>query len=320
VVSRRLLRPITVVIVVLLVLGGLRALTKAAGGGGIHLTAVFADVGDLQSRGSVQTADVRIGTIGRIKLTPDFHARVSLSLYAGVKVPRNSMALVRTTSLLGEKFIELRPQGDAAAGPFLRSGDVVTQTGAAPELEFFAESAVSLLGAVNASSVASIVATGAAATAGRGPDLAGLVKDLSAISAALAARSGAIGAIIDHLDAATASLAPHGAQLSALLSQLSAATTTLAADRDQAVTALASLARLARAGNYSLSRYGAALDTQIKQLDVITGSLANASGEVGNLVDWLVRFVLAAPKAVPGDFAQVYGWLVPNQFDPRSGH
>jgi phospholipid/cholesterol/gamma-HCH transport system substrate-binding protein len=316
VVARRGWRPIALAVAGLAMVAGL----SACSGGGVHLTAVFADIGDLQSRGSVQTADVRIGTIGRINLTKDFRARVSLSLYPGVKVPRNSVALVRTTSLLGEKFIELRPQGDPAAPPFFRSGDTVERTGAAPELEFFAQSAVSLLGAVNASSVATLVDTGAQATAARGSDIAALVGDLSHISATLAGRSGAIGAIIDHLDRATQTLAGGSGDISALLANLAATSKTLAADRDQAVTALASLARLARAGNYSLAKYGAAIDTQVKQLDVITGALANASGEVGNLVDWLARFIAGLPKIIPGDFQQLVLWVIPAAIDPRAGH
>src|SRR5205807_1815953 len=115
-------------------------------------------------------------------------------------------------------------------------------------------------------------------------------------------------------------LAGGSGELSALLANLASTTQLLAQDREQAVTALASLSRLARASDYSLTKYQGAIDTQLKQLDVITGVLARANGEVGNLVDWLTRFIAAAPKAVPGDFAQIYAWFIPNQLDPRSGH
>jgi virulence factor Mce-like protein len=288
--------------------------------GGVRITATFGDIGDLQSRGSVQSADVRIGSVGHISLTKDFKAKVSMTLYPGVRVPKNSEALVRTTSLLGEKFIELRSLGDPAKGPFLHSGDVVTNTAQAPELEFFAQSAIELLGAVNASSVATLVQTGAEAVQGKAPDISALIGDISQISSTLAGRTASIGRIIDGLDRATQTLAGGSGEISTLLGNLSSTTQLLAQDREQAVTALASLARLARASNYSLSKYQSAIDTQIKQLDVVTGVLARANGEVGNLVDWITKFVALAPKAVPGDFAQVYLWVIPSQFDPRSGH
>ena len=305
--------------VIAAVLAGIAGLS-ACSGGGVRVTATFADIGDLQSRGAVQTADVRIGSIGRISLTKDFRARVTMTLYPGVRVPRDSEALVRTTSLLGEKFVELRPLGDPAKGPFLRSGDVVSQTAEAPELEFVAESAVEVLGAVNATSVATLVQTGAQAVQGRGADIKALIGDISQISATLAGRTASIGQILDGLDRATQTLAGGSSQVSSLLANLASTSQLLAQDREQAVTALASLSRLARASNYSLSKYQTAIDTQIKQLDVVTGVLARANGEVGNLVDWIARFVAAAPKAVPGDFAQVYLWVLPNQLDPRSGH
>lgn len=293
---------------------------SACSSGGVKITATFSDIGDLQSRGSVQSADVRIGSIGHISLTKDFKAKVSMTLYPGVHVPKDSEALIRTTSLLGEKFVELRPLGDPAKGPFLQSGDMVTNTAEAPELEFFAQSAIELLGAVNASSVATLVQTGAEATQGRGPDISALIGDISQISSTLAGRTASIGRIIDGLDRATQTLAGGSGEISTLLGNLSSTTQLLAQDREQAVTALASLARLARASNYSLSKYESAIDTQIKQLDVVTGVLARANGEVGNLVDWLAKFVALGPKAVPGDFAQVYLWVIPNQFDSRSGH
>jgi phospholipid/cholesterol/gamma-HCH transport system substrate-binding protein len=105
---------------------------SACGGGATKLTAYFDDSGDLQSRGGVQVADVRVGTIGRITLTKDFRSKVELKLKPGVRVPKNSQAFLRTTSLLGEKFVELRPLGNPSQGPFLANGDTVTNSGQAP--------------------------------------------------------------------------------------------------------------------------------------------------------------------------------------------
>src|SRR5205823_10119164 len=97
---------------VLIVATAASLLGGCANRGTYQVTAVFDDVGDLFSQGSVQTADVRIGTIGKIKLTDNFKARVTLNVRNSVKIPKNSKALLRTTSLLGEKFIELRPNGE----------------------------------------------------------------------------------------------------------------------------------------------------------------------------------------------------------------
>src|SRR5262249_8635718 len=120
--GRSVMRRISLVLVALVASG---LVAGCSGAGTYKVTATFDDIGDLQSRASVQTADVRVGTIGKIKLTKDYKARVTMRLRNSVKLPQNSQALLRTTSLLGEKFIEIRPQGDPAQGPYLRNGAVI---------------------------------------------------------------------------------------------------------------------------------------------------------------------------------------------------
>src|SRR3954471_7760852 len=162
--------------------------------------AVFDDSGDLQPRGSVQTAEGRIGRIGSIHLTKDFKARVTLHINPGRKIPTNVAAVLRTTSLLGEKFVELRPLGDSNKGPFLKDGDVVTKVQEAPELEFVAEEPIDVLGAVTAGDVATLIDTGATSFTGRKEDLRTIIDSLATYSTALATRTQNIGAIVDHLD------------------------------------------------------------------------------------------------------------------------
>ena len=299
------------------VVGGLLA---GCSGGGNVVTATFDDVGDLQTRHGVQLADVRIGTVQSITLTPDFRARVKLRLKEGVRVPKASQALLRTTSLLGEKFIELRPTGDPAAGPFLADGDVVSDTGEAPELEFIAQEAVTVLGAVNADDLATVIRTGAEAFGGRGDELNSLLSDLSTISRTLAERTGAITAIIDNLDRASSTLAGGADDIATLLSNLATTTQVLADNRQRAVTALDKLTGLAQNQNRLLDRYRGDIDRQIKQIDAIVAVAATQTAEVGNLLDWLNTFVKVLPKVVPGDFVQIYMWAIPAENDPRVEH
>jgi len=288
-------------------------------GGTYHVTATFDDTGDLQSRGSVQVADVRVGSIGRISLTKDFRAKVTLSLDKGVRIPKDSTAYLRTTSLLGEKFVELRANGDPKQGPYLTDGDVVAKTGEAPELEFVAEQAVTVLGAVTESDVATLVDTGAEAFGGRGPQLKQLITDISSISSTLATHTTQITQIIDHLGHASATLAGGKDDLSALLTNLATTSQVLVENRQRAIDALAALTRLANANDIVLDRYRDQVDTQIKQVDAILGAAAAQQTEVGNLVDWLNKFAVGLPKVIPNDFTQVYMWVVPAQQDPRVG-
>ena len=293
-------------------------LLAACSGGTYSLTATFDDVGDLQKSGGVQVADVRVGRITGISLTPDFRAKVTMAINSSVHVPKNSEALVRTTSLLGEKFIELRPLTSPTQTPYLANGDVVTRTQQAPELEFVADSAIELLGAVNSSDVASIVQTGAQAFGGRGPELNRLISDLSTISGTLASRTQQLTSIIDNLDRGAQTLAGGSEDLKTLLTNLATTSQILADNRQKAVDAIGQLTRLASVQNEVLDRYHANLDKQIKQVDAILAVAATQTQQLGTVVDFLNQFVYALPKAIPTEFTQVYMWAIPCTQDSRS--
>ena len=281
------------------------------------ITATFDDVGDLVPRHSVQVADVRVGSISRIRLTDDFRAEVTMALDPDVRIPKESQALVRTTSLLGEKFVELRPLGDPAEGPFLADGDVIRTARQAPELEFVAQEAVEVLGAVVATDVATLVESGAESFAGRGEDLHALLADLATISRTFASRTEEIGRIIDGLDQTTSTLAAGSAELEALFANLAETTQVLADNRERAIRALEQLSRLAAVQGDIMSRYRADIERQIAQVDAIVAVAAGQTAELGLVVDWLNRFVVGLPTVVVGDFTQVYGWFIPVEEDPR---
>jgi phospholipid/cholesterol/gamma-HCH transport system substrate-binding protein len=287
------------------------AVLSGCGGGGISVTATFDDVGDLQPRHSVQVADVRVGQITSIKLTKDYKARVTMSVKSSVRIPERSEAVLRTTSLLGEKFVEIRPLGSPTKGPFLHDGSVLTQSETAPELEFVAEEAVQVLGAVNASDIGTLVETGAKALDGRGNDLRRLLDDLSTISDTFASRSGAITRVIDNLDSTTGTLAAGNDDVDNLLGNLATTSKVLADNRQRTIDAIAQLSRLAAVQNTVLGRYRSDIERQIVQADGIVAEVAGQTQELGSLIDYLHNFATGLPKVIPGDFTQVYMWLVP---------
>lgn len=280
--------------------------------GSREISAMFDDVGDLVTGHSVQVADVRIGSVTDIELTDDYRARVTMSIKDDVFVPRESRALLRTTSLLGEKFIELRPidEDDPLAGTDLVDGDMIEESTEAPELEFVTERAVELLGSVVASDVATLVETGSIGFAERGPELRSLIEDLSTISGTLADQTDELVRIIDALDGATATLAQGAPDIDALLVNLAETTGVLADSRDEAIDAVRELTRLAQIQNDTVFEpYLDVVDTQIKQLDAILAEVDRDQQQVADVIFWLARFADTLPKAVPGDFAQVYSLI-----------
>ena len=287
------------------------AALSACGGGGIKVTAVFDDVGDLQPRHSVQVADVRVGQISSIKLTKDYKARVTMRVSSNVRIPERSRAVLRTTSLLGEKFVEIRPIGSPTQGPFLEDGSVLQGSVTAPELEFVAEELVQVLGAVNATDIATLAETGAQAFAGRGDDLRNLLDDLSTISSTFASRSGAITRVIDNLDSTAGTLAAGNNDVDDLLGNLATTSQILADNRQRTIDAITQLSRLAAVQNTVLGRYRSDIERQIVQADGIVAEVAGQTEELRLLIDKLHDFAIGTPKTIPGDWTQVYMWLVP---------
>ena len=280
--------------------------------GSREVTATFDDVGDLVAGHSVQVADVRIGSVSDIELTEDYQAVVTMSIKDGVFVPLESRALLRTTSLLGEKFIELRPldPDNPMDGTNIEDGDVIEATAEAPELEFVAEQAVELLGAVVATDVATLIETGSTGFGGRGEELRTVVDGLTTVSATLADQTDEIVRIIDALDSATATLAGGSRDIDSLLVNLARTTEVLAENRDQTIEAIRQLTRLAQVQNDNVFEpYLAVVDTQIKQLDAILGEVDRNQQQVADLLYWVSQFAVKVPQAIPEDFAQVYGLI-----------
>ena len=290
--------------------------------GPLTITATFKDVGDLVVNHSVQMADVRVGSITKIELTSDFRAKVTMSVKKDVQLKSDAVATLRQTSLLGEKFIDLRPcdpspahndQGcDPNAGPLANPGSIRDDhTSDAPELEFVADAAIRLLAATALpNDFAALVQTGSAGFGGRATELRGLVDDLSTISATLADQTTHIQQIIDGLDKATGTLAPSNDALDQLLVNLSNTTTVLASNRDQTVATLQALTRLVQAQDQLVfDPYLQQVDRQVKEIDAIVDELARGRSEIGTLLDWFDRFVYQIPKGIPNDFAQVYAWF-----------
>ena len=134
----------TEIIVGLFVLAGMGALmflalqvsglSLAAAGSTYTVYADFTDTGGLGSRGRVSMAGVQVGSIESIELDRDtFKARVTLSINSDVNnIPADSAAMIRTSGLLGEQYIDISIGGDLES---LQPGDNFYTTQSAMNIE-----------------------------------------------------------------------------------------------------------------------------------------------------------------------------------------
>ncbi|KEF31598.1 MAG: outer membrane lipid asymmetry maintenance protein MlaD [Gammaproteobacteria bacterium] len=94
----------------------------------------FNDTGGLTPRGRVSMAGVTVGTIESIALNKEtFQARVTMSIRSDVdNIPADSSAVIRTSGLLGEQYIDISIGGDMES---LQAGDSFYSTQSAMNLE-----------------------------------------------------------------------------------------------------------------------------------------------------------------------------------------
>ncbi|MBR9872286.1 MAG: outer membrane lipid asymmetry maintenance protein MlaD [Gammaproteobacteria bacterium] len=98
------------------------------------LYANFNDVGGLTPRGKVSMAGVTVGSIESISLDKNtFQAKVTMAIRSDVDtIPADSAAVIRTSGLLGEQYIDISIGGDMES---LGAGDTFYSTQSAMNLE-----------------------------------------------------------------------------------------------------------------------------------------------------------------------------------------
>ncbi|MEN8159158.1 MAG: outer membrane lipid asymmetry maintenance protein MlaD [Myxococcota bacterium] len=98
----------------------------------VELHATFNQIGGLAERAPVVISGVRVGRVKRIALADDLRARVTFEVNAGLELPVDTSASIRTAGLLGDQFIELEPGAEDA---LLDSGGEIGFTESALSIE-----------------------------------------------------------------------------------------------------------------------------------------------------------------------------------------
>lgn len=103
-------------------------------GGDTYLVeARFANAGGLHNGSSVLLAGVTVGRVEAVRMDPaDYSAIATLRIYSTLKLPTDSMASIKTSGLIGDKYVSLSPGADDS---YLEPGNRITMTESAVDLE-----------------------------------------------------------------------------------------------------------------------------------------------------------------------------------------
>jgi phospholipid/cholesterol/gamma-HCH transport system substrate-binding protein len=105
------------------------------GGGNFYtLSAAFDSVSGLKPGARVEVAGVEVGKVDRIALDPKSgdQALAYLRINSGVKITEDVIASVRTSGIIGDKFIKLKPGG---SDRMLKNNDAIRETESAIDIE-----------------------------------------------------------------------------------------------------------------------------------------------------------------------------------------
>jgi len=98
-----------------------------------HVTARFSTVAGLKKGAIVDLAGVQIGQVEAIGLDPKENvAVVRMRVQSGIPLAEDAMASVRTSGLIGDKYVKIEPGGSDV---LLKDGGEIVHTESAVDLE-----------------------------------------------------------------------------------------------------------------------------------------------------------------------------------------
>ncbi len=122
---------------VLVALGAFALLAFNLGGFNLHRTetytivTIFPSAAGLKPGVGVELAGIRVGRVAQIELYDNNQARVGMEVQDGIRLPADSVAYIRTSGILGDKYVELAPGQSLEK---LDSGDQITPAKTAADI------------------------------------------------------------------------------------------------------------------------------------------------------------------------------------------
>jgi phospholipid/cholesterol/gamma-HCH transport system substrate-binding protein len=102
------------------------------GSDGYTVTARFASVTGLKTGASVEIAGVQVGKVTGISLGSDYAAKVNMQIKKAVPLSDDSIAAVKTSGLIGDKYISISLGGSSSN---LTDGGEIEETQSAIDIE-----------------------------------------------------------------------------------------------------------------------------------------------------------------------------------------
>lgn len=253
-------------------------LTKGAGDGAYEITVHLDNATNLVPNSEVKVDDVTVGSVRRIELD-QWHAKLTLGLEKGVRLPVATTARIGQKSLLGAEYLQL----DTAGLPrrkLLADGDVIPleRTGRYPETEEVLSALGAVLSGGGLEQINTITRELNAALGGREGDVRSLVDRLDTFVGTLEDQKQDIVAAVAALDRLAATFNDQTAKVDKALATLPKGIEVLRREREDLTRALRAVASFSTTAAEVIDRTRSDLEANLAGLRPTLGRLA-ASGK-----------------------------------------
>ena len=271
---------------------------------GTEIIGKFKQVGDLVPNANVQSSDVEIGTVSTIELD-GWEAEVTMCLDPGEQVPADTELVVRTTSLLGEKFIDVQTQNEGP--PFLEDGAIISSdnTSKATELEEVFAQLASVLGTGNLEQINRFTAAQANILRNRGGELREVLSRFRRFTDLLNRRRTDIATSIDSLDSVARTVVGDSQILERFLESFAGSSRVLEDQKEELQRLLVALDRFTLISVQLLNSTEQGLDAQFRDLRPVLRTAVANSGNLRESLQTLATFTQWFPETMPGDYLQL---------------
>ena len=100
---------------------------------GYSVSATFANISGISAGSAVRVGGIKVGVVEDLKLDPKtFQAVADLRISNDVKLPKDSSAAVKSTGLIGDKYLDIAP---GAEDDTLNNGDKIAFTQSSVSIE-----------------------------------------------------------------------------------------------------------------------------------------------------------------------------------------
>jgi phospholipid/cholesterol/gamma-HCH transport system substrate-binding protein len=271
----------------------------------------FKDVLDLVPQSGVKVNEVPVGRVEDIQLAPDgWTAEVTMRVNGEVKLPANALAMLRQSSLLGEKYIELSapPPGEARGTLADNAMIPIARTNRNTDIEEVLGALSMLLNGGGVEQLQSITQELNAALEGNEPDLKATLANLDTLVSTLDESKSEITRAIDGVNQLAGTLATEKDQLAGAIDSLGPGLQVLNDQRSQLVTMLQSLDSLSTVAVNTVNASQADIVADLKALTPALQKLGEAGSDLPKSLQLLftIPFSDEAVNGIKGDYFNLY--------------